>query len=271
MEVVNSAAMASNPMQLVLDWMGLLTRGPNVSAIGSSDTHTVSFAAVGQARTYINVSGIDWRRDMAGVSQRLAEGHNLVSYGLAAELRSEGHNRVRVDVWGPSWAQADRVMLFRNGAEVWQSRLASGNRPGLKFSQVIKAAGISDAVLVAVATGPGVRAPFWRVMHPPQPEGEDWTPMLLGISNALRLDGNSDGVFEAPMQVAMKLISQHGRDLPALAKAAAEFDGATVAHVVNLLRKQGQAPDSGPVKAAFEASRARDAYLRFVDEWRRVR
>lgn len=265
MEVVNSAAMASNPMRLVLDWMGLLTRGMPIAAIGSSDTHTVMFAAVGQARTYIDITGLDWRRDPDGLAQRLAEGRNLVSYGLAARLQQVGAGAVRVEVWGPSWAEADRVTVYRNGTQIWQSTVARG-KAGLKLSRVVKLPGAQDAVLVAVATGPGVRRPFWRVMHPPQPEGEEWTPMVLGISNALRVDRNGDGVFEAPMEVAAKLLSRHGQDLNALAKAASECDAATVAHVVNLLWKQGVAPDSAPVKAAFEATPAREAYLQFVEE-----
>src|SRR5688572_14558944 len=43
MEVVNSGAMSSDPLQLVRDWLGMLTRGATVAAIGASDTHTVDF------------------------------------------------------------------------------------------------------------------------------------------------------------------------------------------------------------------------------------
>ena len=58
MEVVNSGAMSSDPLQLVRDWMGLLTRGLAIAAVGASDTHTVDFVPIGQARTYIDTKGL---------------------------------------------------------------------------------------------------------------------------------------------------------------------------------------------------------------------
>jgi predicted metal-dependent phosphoesterase TrpH len=77
-EVINSGAMYSDVLQPVRDWLGLLNRGYQVAAIGGSDTHAVDFAPAGQARTYYQ-SG----RLVAS----LRDGVNLVSYGLAADLR----------------------------------------------------------------------------------------------------------------------------------------------------------------------------------------
>jgi hypothetical protein len=183
-EVVNSGAMHSDPLQLVRDWMGLLSRGLAVAAIGASDTHTVDFVPIGQARTYIEVP----RPDVVTAVRQLAAGRNVVSYGLAADLELAGEVRggivpVRVKVTGPSWSAADRVTVYADGVQVWQRAIRTGKRAGLKLNEVLQLpAGKS---LVAVATGPGVMEPFWEVRKPYQPMSDEWRPMVLGISRAL--------------------------------------------------------------------------------------
>ena len=143
-----------DPMLLGHDSMGLLTRGVPVAAIGSSDTRTVAFAAIGQARTYIDVSGLpgDWRSDLRGVVARLAAGRNLVSFGLAAELKP-----------------------------VWQSGILNGKSGGRKYAASVNIPiGNHDTRRVAVTTGLGVLEPFWQVLQPAQPAQEDWNPSVLG-------------------------------------------------------------------------------------------
>jgi hypothetical protein len=48
MEVITSAAMQSDIMQLYRDWFALLNRGYRLTAIASSDTHDVARFILGQ-------------------------------------------------------------------------------------------------------------------------------------------------------------------------------------------------------------------------------
>ena len=109
MEVVNSGAMSSDPLQLVRDWMGLLTRGLAIAAVGASDTHTVDFVPIGQARTYIDTKGLaaNWRKEQTFVcgasrrpqSRQLRTCSGITSRGSCrkgqASHRTSGHHRTR--------------------------------------------------------------------------------------------------------------------------------------------------------------------------------
>lgn len=283
MEVVNSAAMASDPLRLVHDWLGLLTRGAPVAAIGSSDTHTVAFAQIGQARTYIDVRGMStgWRDNLDGVMERLAGGRNLVSFGLAAELRQAGTVKgpgpqrsvpMEVSVWGPSWSSAEEVTVYSNGIPVWKKKLTSGTTGGRKYGAVVDIPLPGhDATLVAVATGPGVLEPFWDVLQPAQPTSDEWRPMVLGISSAIGVDADGDGRSEAPLAYARRLLAAHP-DTGALVSALAAYDSAVAAHVVNLLRVAGRDITAPAVRAAFEGGSpaARNGYRVLLEEWRQA-
>ena len=58
MEVINSGAMYSDMLQLVRDWMGLLNRGLQVAAIGSSDTSVPTENVVSQAASWLSETGV---------------------------------------------------------------------------------------------------------------------------------------------------------------------------------------------------------------------
>jgi hypothetical protein len=264
MEVVNSGAMSSDPLQLVRDWLGLLTRGLRVAAIGASDTHTVDFVPVGQARTYVEERG--------GVVDSLREGRNLVSYGLAADVRqsgsaSRGTAPVAITVRGPSWSAATELVVYSNATPVWKRRLDGNRKPGIKYSEVARIPVPShDTALVAVATGPGIGEPFWEVRKPYQPTSLDWTPMVLGVSRAIWIDADADGRIEAPLEIAKRLIAKL---TPAEVVARlADYDESVTKHAASLMGS-----DRPEVEAAFRSSTpaVRKSWLAFLDEYRRLR
>lgn len=241
MEVVNSGAMYSDPLQLVRDWLGLLTRGIPMAAVGSSDTHTVDFVPIGQARTYI-------KADTAETASRsLAEGRSLVSYGLAVELRLAGSVQqkrqrtqvpVELTVYGPSWSSADHLRIYSNGEIVWEQPLKASRKAGRKLqTKVTLTLPRHDAALVAVATGPGVLQPFWEVRKPYQPVSDEWNPIVLGVSSAVWLDGDGDGSRTAPLVYAQRLVAEHRKDRPALMKALSGFDASVTQHALEILQK----------------------------------
>jgi len=240
MEVVNSGAMHSDPLQLVRDWLGLLTRGIPMAAVGSSDTHTVDFVPVGQARTYIKADTPDT------VFRSLAEGKNLVSYGLAVELRLAGSVQpkerrtqvpVELTVYGPSWSSADHLAIYSNGEIAWEQPLQANRKAGKKFqAKITLDLPRNDAALVAVATGPGVLQPFWEVRKPYQPVSDEWNAMVLGVSSAVWLDGDTDGTRTAPLIYAQRLVAEHRQDRAALMKALSDFDASVKQHALEILQ-----------------------------------
>ena len=137
MEVINSGAMQSDPMQLVRDWMALRNRGERMTAVGASDSHDVARFIVGQGRTYIACRDDDPARlDVDAACRALKAGRALVSLGLLARMSVDDRFgvgdlatklgdqvRVSVEVRGPSWATADRVELFANGVKVREARI----------------------------------------------------------------------------------------------------------------------------------------------------
>lgn len=240
MEVVNSGAMSSDPLQLVRDWLGLLTRGIPMAAVGSSDTHTVDFVPIGQARTYI-------KADMPETAFRsLAKGETLVSYGLVVELRPSGFIRqkgkraqvpVELTVYGPSWSAVDRLMIYSNGEIVWEQRLKPNRKAGVKLrTKTNLELPRHDAALVAVATGPVVLQPFWEVRKPYQPVSDEWDPMVLGVSSAIWIDGDADETRTAPLDYAQRLVGEHREDRPALMKALSDFDASVKQHALEILQ-----------------------------------
>jgi hypothetical protein len=275
MEVVNSGAMASDPLQLVRDWLGLLTRGETIAAIGASDTHTVDFVPIGQARTYIDVTAVpDWRNNFDGVTRQLAAGRNLVSYGLAIDLRQAGAvrlNSVPIDltVWGPSWSAADHVAVYSNGARVWQRKLGMIRKPGRKFSATMQIPiADNDTALVAVVTGPGVQEPFWEVRKPYQPTSDEWSPIVLGVSRAVWIDSDGSGSREAPLDHARRLIEKHGLETGALIRALSKYDKSVAMHVLNLLHASGYDMESEAIQGQFASGSAeiREAYRGYMQE-----
>lgn len=283
MEVVNSGAMSSDVMQLVRDWLGLLTRGLPVAAVGSSDTHTVDFVPIGQARTYINVDELksSWRSDLQGVFRSLAEGRNLVSYGLATELRAADSVKsngssvdvpVEVSIHGPSWSAADHVRIYSNGRIVWEDSFSPNRRPGVKLQRkvTLKLPG-HDTALVAVATGPGVLQPFWEVRKPYQATSDEWTPLVIGVSNAVWIDGDNDGRRSAPFAYAEKLVEKSSLDAARLAQSLEGYDSSVALQALDILRAQGIRLEDSQVAGAFQNPALKNTYEQYISERRQLR
>jgi hypothetical protein len=252
MEVINSGAMSSDMLQLVRDWMGLLNRGDQVAAIGASDTHTVDFVPIGQARTLIRSNGTE------EAFERLAAGDNLVSYGLAATLRVETVKPLvaAVEVHGPSWSSADRLTVYSNGLPVVDATLPVSRSAGRKWVKRITIPNqANDVTLVAVASGPGVLRPFWEVRKPYQPMSRDWVPRVMGISGAVRVDIDGNG-FQSPRSYAEAVLRSNNFG------ALDRFDDSVSVQLLSLAAANGQDPES------FVTRIPERAYQGFMSEWR---
>jgi len=241
MEVVNSGAMYSHPLRLAEDWMRHLNRGAHIAAVGSSDSHTVATSLAGQARTYVHTG--DGPPTATAVASAFARGETAVSYGLAAFLDQRG-DRLFARVYGPSWNRARRLLVYANAERVAELSIDGPAQGGLQWQGEICPPELrpvlrQDAWLVVIATGSDQPPPYWQISRPYQPVTPDWSPMTLGISPAVRWDGNHDGRFETPRQQAEAILAR-AAESAGLAAALAQHDGAVAAQAGFLLARQGR-------------------------------
>jgi hypothetical protein len=249
-EVVTSAAMQSDIMQLYRDWFALLNRGVRVAAIAASDTHHVSEFILGQARTYVASRAMDASAiDIDEICDSYHRGRLLVSMGLLAQIDVDGRFsigdlatrlgsefRVTVDVLGPSWVNADRVELFANGIKIREQPIAA-------TSAVQKARVIwtlprprHDVHLVAIATGPGVTAPYWEISRPYQPSSKMVDLRVVGSTNPIWIDGDGDGKFSSAREYAARIVERTGKDPEKLKAALADYDPAVAVQAADVAR-----------------------------------
>ncbi len=269
MEVVNSGAIKTDPLELFRDWMTLLNHGLRVTPVGSSDSHDVMRFFPGQGRTYIrcddrDVSSLDVEEAVANFIQ----GRVMVSYGLLAEITVNGKYgpgelattpgdevQVAVRVLGPHWVSADHLTLYTNGKALREETIDSQKRSRLPRGVLwqgewsIPKPG-HDVFLNAVATGPGVNGWYWRTAKPYQPDSPRFEARVIGASGAVWLDVDGDGRPTAAYDYARHLVETTGSDFPALMKALANYDEAVAAQAAYLLHESGVPIDSGSLQAA---------------------
>ncbi|MFV1995054.1 MAG: hypothetical protein ACC661_06425 [Verrucomicrobiales bacterium] len=192
-ELINSGAHQSDPMQVVRDWFALLRSGHRIAGVGCSDSHTVNFAIAGQARTYLPAPDQDPSNiDVDTALASFVAGDTNVSFGLLALLDLEEGNRLRARVLGPGWTRADRLVLYADGEPVREIPIPpeAAIRPGEKFSASWSLDDLGagkNAFFVAIAEGPGIVSPWWPMMPPYQADSSEFRPYVMGISRALRI------------------------------------------------------------------------------------
>lgn len=182
MEVMNSGSQQTNPRQLYLDWLGLISRGIVLTPVGSSDSHDVSRFIVGQGRTYVRKGNL--------VENFLA-GKAGVSFGLFTELEVDAKmkNAVTVKIYSPSWIKPNKVRLFADGKEIYSSQITIHDKTGNNiFSRKINIPKISnETVLVAVAEGDDPSAPWWPIAKPYQHDSPEVNPIVLGLTGPVKI------------------------------------------------------------------------------------
>lgn len=260
METINSGATQTDAMRLFHDWMALLNAGHDIAPIGSSDSHDVTRYIVGQGRTYIRGDDSDPSAiDVAEAVESVQRGRVRVSYGLLTELtvadsgpgelaKPTGDElKVSLRVLGPSWVKADRVALFVNGVLVRDEEITDVRKKeppdGVKFEEVwtlLKPT--HDVHLVAIASGPGIDAPYWPTAKPYQPTSTDWTPHVLGCSGAIWIDGDGDGKKTSARGYAKRACDAANHDLDRLVESLKPYDEAIAAQAAAIFHEQN--PDA---------------------------
>lgn len=260
MEVVNSGATQTEPMRLFHDWMALLNAGHEVAPIGSSDSHDVTRYIVGQGRTYVRGGDADPSAiQVAKAVESIRGGQVRVSYGLLTELTvadaapgelatpADDELKVTLRILGPSWVKADRVSLFQNGVLIRREEITGETgrelADGEKFADEWSLPKPKhDVHLVAIASGPGIDAPYWPTAKPYQPTSPDWTPHVLGSSGAVWLDGDGDGKKTSAREYAGRLCDSANGDFDRLVKSLDDYDEAVASQAAAIFHEQH--PDS---------------------------
>jgi len=288
MEVVNSGATQTDPLRLFHDWMGLLNHGHQVTPVGSSDSHDVARHFVGQGRTYIRCDDRDpGQLDVEAAVNNFLQGRVMVSYGLlteltvnekysSGELAAVGQDDVRLDlrVLGPHWVKADRIQLYSNGTLIRDEPVKvndSNDRPlGVQWTgQWSIPRPRHDVHLVAIATGPGVKGPWWRSAKPYQPTSADPGTQVIGCSGAVWIDGDGDGHQTCARDSAQRLVTEF-KDFGQLCTRLSDYDEATAAQTAHVLRVSGVSLQDVKLRTAIRqaATSVQAGFRMYEESWR---
>jgi hypothetical protein len=284
MEVVNSGALLTDPLDYVRDWMAMLNRGQHIVPVGGSDSHNVTRKFVGQARTYVENAGREpGAIEVDAVMDNLVSGRVLVSMGLLVRLKVNGRPpgervvargpvHVEAVVEAPHWAAADQLLLFANGTLIRRAAidpLAATGAVRWSGSWTLDGDG-QDMHLVAVALGPGTTAPWWKVPRPYQADSITWRPYVIGVTGAVYVDTDGDGEWMSPLEHARRLVDVHGQDLRGLLAALGRWDRATAIQAACLLEQSGMKPDNPELKEVLRdaAQPVRAGFAVFEAAWR---
>ncbi|MDB5323340.1 MAG: hypothetical protein JWN40_4971 [Phycisphaerales bacterium] len=286
MEVINSGATLNDPLLLYRDWMACLNRGLSLTPIGASDSHDVTRFIVGQGRTYVRADDKDpGHIDVKQAIESIKQGRVLVSYGLLADIKvngqfgigdlvpTNGDVEIEVKVLGPSWTRARHIALFANGIQIRQADIdpADAARPGLKSAvtwRLPKPA--HDVYLTAVATGPGVIAPYSPAAKPYQRTSPHWEPYVFACTAAVYLDCDNSKSFQSAFDYASQIVTAANDNVPVTLQSLAGYDAAVVAQAAGILRTRHKLPTPESVEeAALAASDStRAAFIAFAQSWR---
>ncbi len=234
MELVNSQTHEPKPLSLFHDWFGLLNRGEPISAVGSSDSHTVA-GVVGAGRTYVPSTTDDPAAiDVDAACQAMAAGQTTLGMGFFVDVRMSeagaerpgatpsaggpgtvvraagGTLSVSLRVAAPSWVLPREALVFSNG-DLVATRLVP-TTPGeptdvtLDFALQLQAGSADaheafrglghDAWVVCVVLGDGIDGPWFPLVN-------DYT---LAATNPVYLDVDGDGRYGSPRASAQAML-----------------------------------------------------------------
>jgi hypothetical protein len=283
-ELVNSSAQQTDLLQTYRDWFALLNRGVLLAPVGSSDSHDVSRFIVGQGRTYIRC-GDDHpdQIDVEEAVQSFLAGRVLVSCGLLVEMTVNGkfrsgelassgdENQVSIRVMGPTWTTAEKVTLYANGVELREAAIEDQGRGGVKWNAEWTLPRFKhDVHLVAVATGPGVKALYWPIAKPYQAKSPVVERRVIGSTGAIWLDADGDGKWTSALEYAKSLVEKHDGRAGGVVLALSDYDQAVAIQAAGLLQARGVSFDNAEIRAAVKQSgpQVERGFAEFFAAWR---
>jgi hypothetical protein len=202
---VFSSKDVSKAEPVLRDWLALLQRGHQYTAVGGSDSHLISRLEVGYPRTCVGlgkdgkltaetlVDGLRHRRDAFitnGPFVRVSVGGRTMGQIAPA---TRGRPKLDIEVHAAAWVDVRRVEVIVNGERRGKPFLIPPT-PGkpIHWKNSLELKIDRDAFVVVIARGDESLDPV--VAHLP----DHPVPTALAITNPIYLDRDGDGKFTPP-------------------------------------------------------------------------
>ena len=284
MEIVNSGALQNDRMLLFNDWFGLLNRGLDITPVAGSDSHDVSRYLVGQGRTYIYYAPPNSTIQIDKAADAVRKGKVGICFGLLPQIvvnkkytagdvvAASKSIVVDISLIAPSWANADRITLYKNGVKIKQQSIPHHSKGGIKWSGSWTLPNSKqDYFLVVIADAEKVSFPFWPIVKSYQPTSRDWVPYLIGSTGAVWVDADGDGKATPAIEYARRMVKK-STDFEKLREQLKDYDMSVTIQVLALLNEKDISVDSPGAAAVFSKSRdhVAEGYARFVEQARLI-
>lgn len=261
MELINSGAVQTDPMELFGDWCGMINHGFDVTPVGSSDSHDVTRYIVGQGRTYIRCNDQDVANiDVKAAVDAFVAGRVAVSYGLLVKLvagdqHGPGDRMTLADsppkveftaeVHGPEWTQASQLLLYVNGTQRFAKTIDSGNgTPNSSLKAIAKWQLLPDDLkhdvwVSAVALGPGIEANYWKSAKPYQPDRPEFRSYVFSSTGPIKIDVDGDGRFSPPREYALQIVEELDGDIESWVSQLSNYHASVIHQAMSILEQSG--------------------------------
>jgi len=172
-------------------------------------------------------------------------------------------------VLGPSWVSATNVTLYANGIAIRSRELqgtAAPTRVDLRVNWSLNRPS-HDIHLVAIATGPGVTAPYWAIPRPYQPSSRKWVGRVIGSTNPVWVDADGDGAFVPARTIARRIINCTGVHPNRLVEGLRGLDQAVASQAASLCHAMGVEMNSAEWSEALSLASqdTRDGFDRYFE------
>jgi hypothetical protein len=160
------------------DWFTLLNLGYRYTALGNSDTHSMTSTEAGCPRNYIQTDEDDPAfLDDQAVADAVKAHKVVASYGpfvrmwvngqgIGSDVVSDKPIELQLEVQAPTWIPVDRVELYENGALIEEYDVPETGDV-LRFSKTLTLTPTKDSWYVAVAMGNGDLSPVFTPVEIP--------------------------------------------------------------------------------------------------------
>jgi len=160
------------------DWFTLLNLGYKYTALGNSDTHTMTSTEAGCPRNFIQTDEDDPEfLDDQAVADAVRAHKVVASYGpfvrmwvngqgIGSEVVTDKPIELQLDVQAPTWIPVDRVELYENGTLIdeWDVK---DTGDVLRFTKKLTLTPTKDSWYVAIAMGDGDLSPVFTPVEIP--------------------------------------------------------------------------------------------------------
>jgi hypothetical protein len=162
-EILNGKRLDEYPAVLA-DLFAIIGSGRRVTVTGSSDTHS-EFSGIGYARTLVRAGSA---QDLDEVWASLREGRAVAANGpylfatangaqVGDTLRTGDPVELAIRVEAPSWVSAERLVVYQNGAPMFEKTLSESDRdpaaPHVRFNGTVTATPAADAYYMVEVSG----------------------------------------------------------------------------------------------------------------------